>query len=242
MTTTNMSFDAPTPPSGGYPAPPAPQPTRRRRGTAAIVIGAVIAGTGFLTAASGAALLGLFGAGQVVSSGEHPISTSTSALVTDLGQIEGINGFDILTGSPTLHISAESIGENGVFVGVGPTEQVERYLEGVATDTVTDLDLAPFRIDTVRTDGTVIAQPPAEQSFWVASSESSVEAQVTWQIEDGRYEIVVMNADGTPGVLTSGEIGASLPSSSAIWVLVLSIGVLLMIGGGILIVVGIRQE
>lgn len=234
--TTNTSF-APTP---DY-LPPMPQPTPRHRGaTAAIVIGSVILGSGLLTAASGGALLGLFGSGQVLSSGEHPISTSSSAFVADLGHIDGVNGFDLLTGSPTLHISAESISETGVFIGVGPTDEVQRYLDGAATDTVTDLDLAPFYVDTVRRDGSEIPSAPAEQTFWVASSESSNEAQLTWKIEDGRYQIVVMNADGTPGVLTSGQVGVSLPDSSAIWIYVLSIGILMTIGGTALVIGGIR--
>ena len=231
---------APTPPTGGY-LPPLPQPEPRRRGTAAIAVGAVIIATGLLTAASGGALLGLFGGGNAVSSGDHPFSTSTTALVTDLGHIDGLNGFDIVTGSPTLHINAESIGENGVFVGVGPTDEVDRYLDGASTETVTDLDLSPFHIDTVRSDGASTVEPPAAQNFWVASSESTNEAELTWKLEDGRYEIVVMNADGTAGVLTSGSIGASLPNSTPIWLFVLSLGILIMIGGGVLLYSGIRQ-
>ena len=61
-------------------------------------------------------------------------------MVTDLGHIDGINGLDFVTGAPTLHISAESVGESAVFVGVGPTADVERYLDGVETETVTKVE------------------------------------------------------------------------------------------------------
>ena len=105
MTTTNTPLDSsipptdhspntgypppPAPPTGdGYPPPPMPAPRRRKGGTAAMIVGAVLVGSGFLTAVSGGALLGLFGAGQQLSSGEYPVSTSSSALVADLGQID----------------------------------------------------------------------------------------------------------------------------------------------------------
>ena len=207
-----------------------------------MIVGAVLVGSGFLTAVSGGALLGVLGGGQVIGSGEHGIATSTSAVIADLGQIDGINGFDFLTGSPTLHLSAEHVSDSAVFVGVGPTDEVDRYLDGVATETVTDLELSPFHLDTRSTTGSGIASAPGEQSFWVASAESSNEAQLTWQIEDGRYEIVVMNADGSAGVLTSAAIGASLPGSTGIWVTVLGVGVLAMIGGGALMFVGARRN
>ena len=54
-------------------------------------------------------------------------------------------------------------------------------------------------------------------------------------------EIVVMNADGSSGVTTSAQIGASLPSSTVLWILIAVIGLLIMIGGSAAIVVGVRQ-
>jgi hypothetical protein len=235
--TTDTTFSSPAPQP--FPAPPVP--ARPKRGTAAIVVGAVLVGSGFLTAASGGALLAVFGGGQAVSSGEHAISTSTSAVVADLGHIDDIHGFEFLTGSPTLHISAENVTEKGVFVGVGPTAEVNRYLDGVAIEEVRDLDLSPFHLDTIRDEGSVVAQAPGEQDFWAAAAESSNTADLNWQIEEGDYEIVVMNADGSAGVLTSASIGASLPTSTGLWILVLTIGVLIMAGGGALIYAGVRQ-
>ena len=224
------------------PFPPPPAAVRQRRGTAAFVVGAVLVCSGFLTAASGGALWALFGDGQVVSSGAHLVSTSTSAVVTDLGHVDNIRGVEFLTGSPTMHISAENIHDTGVFVGVGPTADVERYLDGVALDRVTDFELSPFYLDTVRDEGSAIAQAPGEQAFWAASAESSNEAQLTWEIDEGTYEIVVMNADGSSGVVTNAEIGASLPTSSALWIFVLSIGILMMVAGGGFLYAGARAD
>jgi hypothetical protein len=218
--------------------PPAPPPAHRRGSTAAVIIGVVVLVFGFLTALSGAALLALFGAGQVVSSGQHPISSPTSAVVADLGLIDDVDDFRGIAGSPTLHLGAENLRQQGVFIGVGPTEEVNRYLAGVATDRVDDLDLSPYRFSATRTDGSAGAQPPADQSFWVASSESSNQAELSWAIADGRYEVVVMNADGSAGILTSAQIGASLPDSTGIWLTIVIIGGAVMIVGGALVFVG----
>jgi hypothetical protein len=251
MTTSN-TYDAPLPPVGPTPPttptsylPPPPQP-QPKRGTAAVIVGSVILGSGFLTAVSGGVLLGLFGDGQVISSGSHTVTTSSSAIVADLGKIDDLRGLEYLTGSPTLHISAANITDSGVFVGVGPTQDVEDYLQDVTTDRVSDLELSPFRLDTITDKGSSAASAPGEQAFWVASGQSSVEslseAQLAWGIAEGRYEVVIMNADGSAGVSTLAEIGASLPSSTGLWLMVLGVGVALMIGGGALLYVGIRQD
>lgn len=235
--TTDTSFSSPAPQP--FPAPPAP--IRPKRGTAAIIVGSVLAVSGFLTAASGGAMLGIFGGGEAVDSGQHAISTSTSAFVADLGHIDDIKGLEFLTGSPTLHITAENVSEQAVFVGVGPKAQVDKYLDGVAIEEVRDLDLAPFRFDTIRNGGSTVAPAPGEQDFWAAAAESSNTAELAWPIQEGDFEIVVMNADGSAGVLTSASIGASLPTSTGLWVLVLTIGVLIMAGGGAVIYAGVRQ-
>ena len=242
MTAPNTSFDPPSPPTGGYPAPPPLRSAGPTRGVGAIVVGAVLLGLGFLTAASGAVLLALFGSGQVISSGDHPISTGSSALVTDLEQINGIDNFRAITGSPTLSLSAMNIGDDGVFVGVGRTADVERYLAGVPSERITDLELSPFRMGTHTVDGSVAASAPSKQTFWVASSESSDEAVLNWRLADGDYEIVVMTADGSPGFVTSVAIGVALPESSGLWITVLSVGGAAMIIGGALIVVGMRSD
>lgn len=239
MSTTNTTFDGAVPQS--FPPPPAARKPRSGGRIAAIVIGAILAVSGFLTAISGAALLVVFGGGHGVVSGDHVVSTPTSAIVADLGHVDNIRGFELVTGSPTLHLSAQNVDGSGAFVGVGRTADVERYLNGVATDRVADLDVAPFRLTTVTDEGTGTAGAPAEQNFWVASAQSTSEAQLTWPIEEGSYEIVVMNADGTAGVRTSASIGASLPTSTGLWIVVIGLGGLLLVGGTALIVAGARR-
>jgi hypothetical protein len=238
MSTIDTSVPAPVP------TPSAPR-TRTGGRVAAIVIGAVLAVSGFFTGVSGAALLAIFGDGHAVASGNHIVTTSSAAVVADLGTIDRVDGFRFLTGQPTLQVTAQNLDGTAVFVGVGRTADVERYLDGVEIDRVTDLETVPFRLDTNREPGTATAAEPGIQDFWVAAAQSGDDrasrAEVTWPIQDGDFEVVVMNADGTPGVLTNASVGAGLPDSTGLWILLIGVGSFLLVGGVALIVIGARQ-
>lgn len=227
----------PTPPSGG----------RAQTGgrIVAIVIGAVLAVAGFFTGVSGAALLAVFGDGHAVASGNHIVTTSSTAVVADLGTFDRVGGFSFLTGQPTLQVTAQNLDGTAVFVGVGPTGPVERYLDGVGIDRVTDVETVPFRLDTTREEGEARPATPDAQDFWVAAAQSGTDraarAEVTWPIQDGDFEVVVMNADGSPGVLTNASVGAGLPDSTGLWILLIGVGSFLLVGGVALIVAGARR-
>lgn len=211
---------------------------RERRSTAALIVGAVIVVSGLLTAISGGALLALFGAGHVLNSGSHVVSTPTTALVADMGTITNTTGFEYITGTPTLHLGADSFGGEPVFVGVARADDVARYLSGAAIDRIQDFDLSPFHLDTVGRDGAQAVQAPGEQNFWVASAQSATGADLDWAIQDGHYQLVIMNADGSANVHTTASVGVSLPSSTGLWILVIGIGGVFVVVGGILMVIG----
>src|SRR5690242_3418075 len=187
MPTIDTSITAPVP-------TPSPVPRTRAGGrVVAIVIGAVLAVSGFFTGVSGAALLAIFGDGHAVASGNHIVTTSSAAVVADLGTIDRVDGFRFLTGQPTLQVTAQNLDGTAVFVGVGRTADVERYLDGVEIDRVTDLETVPFRLDTNREPGTATAAEPGIQDFWVAAAQSGDDrasrAEVTWPIQDGDFEV-----------------------------------------------------
>ena len=211
---------------------------RARRSTAALIVGAIIVVSGLLTAISGGALLALFGSGNVLSSGSHVVSTPTTALVADMGTITNTTGFEFVTGTPTLHLSADSFGGEPVFVGIARADDVTRFLAGAAIDRISDFDLSPFHLGTIGRDGANIVGAPGDQSFWVASAQSSTGANLDWAIQDGHYQLVIMNADGTANVHTTASVGVSLPSSSGLWIMVIGIGGVFIVVGGILMAIG----
>ena len=98
-----------------------------------------------------------------------------------------------------------------LFVGIGSASDVSAYLAGVQTDRVTNIGLFPFDVQYNQQPGQAPATPPAAQDFWVASGMGVGPQTVTWDSAPGRWVLVVMNADGSQGVSTGVEAGATMP-------------------------------
>ena len=206
---------------------------------ALITAGAVALVGGGAAAICGGAVLAVFGTDNTISSGQHPVSTTTSALVTEQGDF-GAHSADIL-GHPAVKISVTGSAKP-VFVGVGPAAAVDRYLAGAAVETVTDFELRPFDLTTTRREGTVRLAPPVEQSFWVAKSVGSTSAATDWKVRDGSYRIVLMNADGSAGVDVESRFGLGVPHLAAIGATVLAGGLLFVVVGVALLLAGLRTR
>ena len=95
-----------------------------------------------------------------------------------------------------------------MFVGIAPTEDVERYLAGTEHATLTDLDTSPFRATTETVAGARTPADPATQDIWSASTSGTGTQSLEWDIEDGDWSALVMNADGSPGVDVQASAGA----------------------------------
>jgi hypothetical protein len=124
-------------------------------------------------------------------------------------------------------------GEGPVFVGIGPDEDVDRYLDDVAHDELIEFDGDDAQL--VLHEGRAPRTPPGEQDFWVAESEGSGEQALTWDAEFGRWAVVVMNADAARGIDVGVDAGVKL--DWAIWagVGLLVVG-LLMVAGAVLVI------
>ena len=128
-----------------------------------------------------------------------------------------------------VRIAADSVDDGELFVGIGPTADVDAYLDGVAHDEVTDLDDgAP---DYRRTDGDRQPAPPGEQTFWAEQS-SGIDPVLEWEADDGEWTIVLMNADGSVGVASDVEVGAKSG-------LVLAVAIGMLVGGLVLLGLGV---
>jgi hypothetical protein len=96
--------------------------------------------------------------------------------------------------------------DNGrpVFIGIGDAQRVDSYLGGVTHDEVVDIT-DPFsrgqRAAVMRTvPGGSTVTPPSTQTFWAAAADGTGQQELTWHVTDGRWAVVLMNADGSPGV------------------------------------------
>ena len=114
--------------------------------------------------------------------------------------------------------------DNDVFIGIGRTNDVMRYLSNVEHD---EVSTAASRLTYLHRDGGAPADPAA-QAFWAASGTG----EVTWRAEQGSWTAVVLNADRSRMVDTRLAAQAEVPALRP-----LSIG--LIVGGGVLLLLGL---
>jgi hypothetical protein len=245
--------DLPRPPEGG-PCPAAVAPSRKSvprpsRWTVgritALVIGALLV----------LVSLGLLGAGGTtlwadraqrdaagyVTTGVHEFSAPGSALVTERVELDspGVGGLysPTLLGKVRIRITPVNSG-SPLFVGIGPSADVDRYLAGVSHTLISD-----FWSDSVQPiAGGIPGSPPGTQDFWVASATGAGAQTLTWDPANGSWTVVVMNADGRAGIGVGTDLGATYPALLGIAVGLLVAGGVFLIGGVLLIVGAIRRS
>jgi hypothetical protein len=193
-----------------YAAPP-----RDRTGpVVALVGGSIGAFLAFLLIASAAALLWAShykADGGYYTTASHTYSSPTRALTTDSLDVNGVpswlNASDRL-GRIRIDPTTAASG-TPAFIGIARTRDVDAYLDQVAHDEITDLDFDPFSLDTARRAGEGRPAMPAAQTFWAASSADG--RTLDWKVRKGEWTVVMMNADGSPGVSVDAKAGAKVP-------------------------------
>jgi hypothetical protein len=227
--------------------PPRPQVAARPSGwtggrIAALLIGALL----------GLVALVLLGAGGTgvwadltqrdggyVTTGAHEFSTSGSALATERTHL-GSAGVGWLyspglLGKVRIRVTPVSPGRP-LFVGIGRSTDVDRYLAGVNHTLISDF----FGDKVEAIGGGTPRSAPGTQHFWVASSTGSAARTLVWDPSNGSWTVVVMNADARPGIAVRADLGARMPA--VLWIAIgfLAAGAVLLAGGGLLIAGAIR--
>jgi hypothetical protein len=154
----------------------------------------------------------------------HRYSTPTRAIATDEVTI-GTEVPKRLIGKVRLQVASSA---KPVFVGIARKATVDAYLAGASYATAKDIDLDPFKVTYVTHRGATKPDRPASETFWAASAVGSDSASLTWKPKSGSWSIVVMNADGSPGISADVSAGAKLA-----WLLWTGIGIALV--GGLLL-------
>jgi hypothetical protein len=163
------------------------------------------------------------------------LSTATAAITTgeaDLRADPGPPDWLLDFVDVSIRIKATGIEPGAeLFVGIGPEADVEAYLSGVARDEIFDVD-PDGDVKYRGVAGTAMPAPPAEQGFWVASASGAGVQELTWEVSEGSWVAVLMNADASPGVLAVATVGVR---SGAL----LPVGISMLVVGGLLLVVAI---
>ncbi len=126
---------------------------------------------------------------------------------------------------------------SGVFIGIGPQIDVDRYLMGVSHDEIWELENGDSPLYRNRSGSDDIELPTA-QTFWAASSSGIGTQELVWELESGRWTVVIMNSDGSPGVTADVNVGAKVPFIFPLALILLGVGVLFIAASVTLIVIG----
>ena len=224
-------------------------PTPPRRGAGRIVLlvcGCILAlvALGLLAGGVGAVVIDLTqrDADGYFTTPTERFTTSTAALThegVDIGDASEAPDW-IVDQIGAVRVVATPDDGSPLFVGIGPSDAVARYLGRVAHDEVTHVEFDPFRYRTRAADGDRRATPPAEQTFWVASSTGPGTRTLGWDVQGGAWSLVVMRADGSPGFAADVQLGAD--ADWMLWVGIVLVAAALLVGAGAaaLIVAGAR--
>jgi hypothetical protein len=209
-------------------------PTSRRPGAARIAAGATLGVIGLLLVAAGIAgiVTRASSDGGYVSTGTHTYASNGRAIVTDAMHVGAFPDWLVAR----LRVRASS--DKPLFVGIGRRADVDRYLAGVRRSTIEDVSYGPFDVSYSTQPGSAIPGRPAAQRFWTASSTGAGRQTVSWKVQNGSWRVVVMNADGSPGVATDAKVGATVHGALALVIVALALGLALVAGAVALVLRG----
>lgn len=161
------------------------------------------------------------------------ITAQTPALTADVQSPAWL--IDALHTDIRLRVTAPA-SDPPVFVGIGPATDVDAYLAGVANDQITGLSNGAPVYTTEPGASTV--GPPTEQSFWATTASGSGTQQLSWNPTDGRWAVVIMNADGSPDITAAATVEIQVGFLLPLALILLLLGLLITAGAVVLIVIG----
>ena len=203
-----------------------------------LVVGVLIGLIGLGMAAGGAALLVLGGtqrdaAGYLTTSTQR-YSTTAYALTAQV-PVDTPDNTTWIRHVATVRIHATDAGQGALFLGIARRADIDRWLATVSHDEVTDVNAGGIGTTYLRHAGSQPAAAPGAQQFWATTATGAGAATLTWPVEGGRWEVVLMNADAHPGVTADIAAGIKVPALVPIGV-GLGIAGLLLLGAGVALV------
>ncbi len=223
----------------------ASQAPSRTKGQIALLVGGVVIALVALAIAAGGGTAVWADTTQkdsqgYISTAKHDYSSASRAIATKSVHL-GTSIPEWLLGKVRIEaVSGDS--SRPIFVGIARKKDVDAYLAGVDHAVVEHLDWDPFRVSYEQRPGTRVPADPAAQSFWVASAHGAGAIDLKWETSSGSWSVVVMNADGSPGVDVRASVGISVPNALWIGIGLLVLGALVLAGAAAMIVSGWRRR
>jgi hypothetical protein len=221
------------------PEPPPPQSGARLAGR----IVAIIAGVMLLVAGVGAVLGGVTtlavnasrDAAGYVTSDTVDVSTATAAVTVEGVEIQPAHVFGRdVTGLGTVRVGVASSTSTALFLGLARESDVDAWLAGTSHDEVIGVYGTGSAPTIQRSVGAVRpAEPPADETFWLASTSGTGNLRLDWRPGDGgRFAVVLANADGSTGITAEATVGAKVPALG-------SVGAGLLVGAVVVVLLAV---
>jgi hypothetical protein len=150
----------------------------------------------------GAGAAWLIGTDDTAQTGPHDVFTPGVAIVTDAEVLQFVG--------PVLHLTVERDDGGPVFVGVANEVDATSYLGDQQRRVVSSITLPWTPVAREIGTGLEAVPAPGQQPWWIDSAEGSGAQELVWPISNGRYSLVVLNADGSPAVDVEVTLGLEL--------------------------------
>jgi hypothetical protein len=202
----------------------------------AAVVGGVVALLATCLVVAGAALLWVSGErdpDNFFTTGPHEFTSPTFAISTD--------DLEVVADAPRWLFDEDRLGtirvrasgsEAPLFVGVARTSEVVRFLDNVPHEVATGVGTDPFDVETRQAVGTRAPGTPVSATFWETSTTIEGSGTLVWDVEPGRWGVVIMNADGSAGIDAQLELGAKVG-------FLVPVGVSFTVGGALIMMIGL---
>ena len=201
-------------------------------GTGLVLVGLVLIYNVGLTSLFHSPVLGEYRLSDPVT-----MEVSSRAVVTDDVELLRWSTMPEFVSPPDdVRVQGVATGSEPLFMGIAPADAAAGYLDGVVHDEITEWESFQDDITDVvytRNEGATDPAAPGTESFWVVSVSGSGEQNLDWTIQSGEWAVVIMNADGSPGVSADVRFGVkTLSALFPIGLASLVVGLVALIGGG----------
>jgi hypothetical protein len=174
--------------------------------------------------------------GGYLTTGSATYSIGGYALAGDPVKLHGQWGWlGSFTGEVRIRVTSTRP-RTPVFVAIGPAGAVSRYLSGVSYASVTALG----DHDVTQHPGSLVPASPSAALDWAAQVRGAGPQTLRWPARSGDWMVVVMNADGSPGVTVRADMGVTSPVLPSLAAGLLVAGLLALLTGAALVVIPIR--
>ena len=198
-----------------------------------IAIGVALVVLGLFATVAGVALVVLVGADGSV--GIAPTRLVGTGYAITLPQLD----VPSLPGGRHLRLDvALAPDDRTMFLGIGPTADVNAYLQNVPIDVIEQID-QPGAARTSSVGGDAQPAPPGDQAFWAITAAGDAPS-LSWTAQPGSWTLVVMAAKPTRSVDVTATGSVTLPILGPLGIVVLAIAVAVLALGAWIVVRGAR--